>query len=59
MAFVAQFLNPRLLVRISERELDSVVAAIDAEVLTNPEVRKALEGKASVLARELEAKHKG
>lgn len=55
MAYVAQLLSPRVLSRLSEAQLGSIAAAVDAEILTNPTIRKAIERKIAPLTREMEA----
>jgi hypothetical protein len=59
MAVVAQLLNPRVLARLSESQLATLAAALNAEVLTNPTIRKVLEDKASALSKEMERTLKG
>jgi hypothetical protein len=52
-------LNPRVLARLSESQLATLAAALNAEVLTNPTIRKVLEDKASALSKEMERTLKG
>ena len=45
MAYVASTLNPRVLARLTEAQLTTLTAVIDAEIIKNPEIHKILEGK--------------
>ena len=45
MAYVASTLNTRVLARLTEAQLNTLTAVIDAEIMRNPEIHKILEGK--------------
>ena len=52
MGYVASTLNPRVLARLSEAQLTTLTAAIDAEIIKNPEIHKILEVKTREFLRE-------
>ena len=52
MAYVASTLNPRVLAKLTETQLNTLTAVIDAEIIKNPEIHKILEGKTREFMRE-------
>jgi hypothetical protein len=52
MGYLASTLNPRVLARLTEAQLNTLTAAIDAEIIKNPEIHKILEAKTKEFIRE-------
>lgn len=58
MAYVSSMLNPRVLARLSEVQLTTLTAAIDAEILKNPQIHRILEEKTREFLKEFNVSEK-
>lgn len=55
MALLSQIIRPGDLARLSDAQLDVLTAALDAELLQNAAVKKAVSGKIAAMHKELAA----
>lgn len=56
MALLSTIIRPTDLARLSEAQLDALTAALDAEILTNAAVKKAVTAKVQSVHKELTSK---
>jgi hypothetical protein len=59
MALLSSIFKPSELARLSDAQIDVLTAALDAEILTNPAVKKAVSQKIQSVHKELAGASKG